>query len=283
MAAQRFLKFLLLLSLTLVVTLALAQSEGGENAADTSEQPPRLTLGSIEFLGGWPGFRLYGLRLGAQVEQFGFALEGSYNEAGIYASLAGRYYLPIPGPVPTFVNAGAGIFVDDPVFFAGVGAHIPLGLSDFRLSIEGGASRVLVFDQPQILPYASLALGYTFIFDSQALKEEKIAERQASTEGSGQGCVAGEPSASALRSSFVNRLKSRIAKARTTYAGSYRDLSYSYNITDVSISGERGRVEARYQGSATEVISGKRVSASGTINASFSWTGCSWRLEDYSY
>lgn len=257
----------------------------GWGLAQTVEDPddlPELALGSIEILGGWPGFQLFGLRFSVQVETFGVALSGSLTGMGPYLSLAGRYYLPLPIPVPTYASLGAGLFSRDPVLFATLGAHIPLTRS-LRLTLEGGVSRVVVFDQAQFLPYASVALGYTFAFEPQALSPNPVAAGASGAGAAIPACQPGPPDEGALGGAFARELRLFIAEARVVYAGVYRDLSYHYEITSADVSGQQGRVVAAYEGSVTEVLTGNRLSASGTIVAEFLWDGCGWRLQSYTY
>lgn len=177
---------------------------------------------------------------------------------------------------------GVGLFSRNPVLFATLGAHVPL-TRNVRLSLEGGVSRVVVLDQAQLLPYASVALGYTFAFAPRALGPGPAAAGADRGGAGAVGCRPGPPDEGAVAGAFAREVRLFLAEARVVYAVVYRDLNYSYEITSTSISGSFGRVTATYEGSVAEVLTGNRVSASGTIVAEFRWDGCSWRLQDYRY
>ena len=178
---------LLLLLLLSFFSLAQESSEAQNEASAESEEQTITGEGS-EFLilselalgTGFPGYQLYNVNFGFQKDAFGVNFRGSWTELGPYISMAGRYYTPIPIPVPTFVSLGAGYFSNSPTGLATVGAQIPFGVtSPFRATVEVGASVAPGFNGDiEILPTASLTVGYTFFIDTTPLTEEEKLERE---------------------------------------------------------------------------------------------------------
>lgn len=250
----------------------------------SSDDLPNLALGSFGVSGGWPGYQLYALNTSVQYDIFGLAARGSYTAAGPYVSLAGRVYLPIPIPVPTYASLGGGFFASDPVLFASLGGHVPLS-DNLRLDIEAGATRTVVFDRAQLLPYASVGISYVFTFDpAEHSSSRNLTPRSSLSEPESTVCTEPrEPDEESLRAAVGRRLRQFVAQARVTYAGVYRNLNYSYSITSLSIRGDRGSARIRYSGSVVEVATGRRHEGSGTASGEFRWDGCSWRNTSIDY
>jgi len=68
-----------------------------------------------------------------------------------------------------------------------------------------------------------------------------------------------------------------LADARAIYGSVYKDLSYNYRVTGMDLDGVVGEVRISYRGSVTEILTGKRLSASGEASAVYQWTGCAWQ------
>jgi hypothetical protein len=84
-----------------------------------------------------------------------------------------------------------------------------------------------------------------------------------------------------LETAFEREASAFIAEGYKTYGDQYSDVSYSYD-TRTDISGDEGRVTASF--SATLITNeGERLEQSGVVEATFSWSDCSWSLVDYSY
>ena len=272
----------LCLLLVAVGSGALAAGEGDGVERGTHEDLPRLALGSVGLASGFPGYQLYGLRAGVQVDAFGLALRGSYTSLGPYLGLAARYYLPVPIPAPTFVSLEGGVFNQKPVVALTAGAHVPLA-RHVRLDLEGGVSRVEVLGEAQLLPSVTIGLSYTFAFEPAA-REAQVREGREAGVVLGPHCPEVlEPDRAALRAAFSREVRAFLAEAQVVYAGTYRDLTYSYRVSRLEIDGVRGIVEAEYEGSVREVFGGNRVAASGTVTAEFRWDGCRWTLTSASY
>lgn len=288
-----------LLILSLIASWSLAQDAtttpipsnttveaAGDNGETVTEDTTEYGLAEFGFGVGWPGYHLYHARASFQYYAFALALEGSVTEIGPYLALSGRYYLPIP-LVPTYLSAGGGIFGEEYVLTAALGAHIPLGIDGWRLGLEAGVTRVTIskLDSANVLPYVTLSVGYSFPVDMTEY-ERGSSQREtnfASGESTSGSCSTTQPTVGSLRSAFHSEVNDFAATLRATYAGSYRDSSYNLTIDDVSIDGDTGDVSASFSASVVEIISGSVIEGSGSISASFSWTGCGWYLEDYDY
>ena len=252
----------------------------------TDADLPKLAIATFGLAAGFPGYQLYSVRASIQREALGLAVRGSYTSIGPYISLAGRYYLPIPIPVPTYLSVEGGLFAGRAVYGATAGGHIPLG-RNVSLDIEGGASRVTLLGEPQILPNISVGISYRVPFDTGDTagtgdRDPLTAAGERATPA--PGCVEPqEPDRGMLAGAFRDEVRKFLAEAKVVYAGTYKDLEYRYTLTRRTVENSRGRVRASYEGSVTEILTGKRVHASGDVNATFRWTGCSWRLVDADY
>jgi hypothetical protein len=251
-------------------------------AAAQANQGRYLVVNEVGFGVGYPTYQLYHAYYSFQRDQFGVAFKGSYTPTdGIYIGVAGRYYTPIPVPVPTFISLGAGISGGGANVAATFGAHIPFGLdSNWRATLEGGIAYV---GGQGIRPVASLGVGYVFYVDAAPLSEAEIKRRELLALG---GCGEKElttPNGDTVDEAFDIAIQDWIDGRRAQYAGVFTNLSYSKEITNIefSESGDETIVNARFSGSIVEVASGSELSASGTIEARFGWTGCAWRVLGY--
>lgn len=293
MAAKLFCMMLVVMVLVSFGTLVKAQSadaslEGTvtpEEATEELKEAPKFALGSLEVMGGWPGYQLYGLRGSLQFEQFGLAMSASYQQGLFFGLISARYYTPLPIPIPTYISLGAGFFDAEPVLSAAFGMHIPLGLdSNFRLNLEGGVHRSTIENNAQILPSFSIGLSYTFTFDATPTPGMVNATNGSNGDGAafGANCTEiREPDRDALDGIIDARVERFVSKAQVTYAGVYSNFRYSYNVGSITISGNRARVSGSYNVSLTEVATGTRISGSGRVEGTASWTGCGWSVEGY--
>jgi len=186
--SHRFKRFVFGLSLVfLAFGICFAQED---NDVLTGERSDFLVLSELSFGVGWPGYQIYHANLGFQKDAFGMNFRGSFTNQGPYFALSGRYYTPIPVPVPTFISAGAGYAANAPVGFASFGAQIPFGLSSpFRATVEAGISlSPSETDGLQISPTASLTIGYLFFIDTTPLTEEELREREFASSLPGKCC-----------------------------------------------------------------------------------------------
>jgi len=246
---------------------------------DTSDYDVLVDVG---FGVGWPGYQLYQFNVALQKDAFGIAFRGSWTEAGPYISAAGRYYTPIPIPVPTFVSVGAGVLVDNPVYFASLGAQLPVYGPDVRLTLEAGVSYQTIFQRGQVLPYVSAGLSYSFLINAAPISQEERARRELERLRP-PNCEPTDPDKGTLRSSLSRAVKREARQAKASYAGVYKDINYSYSIKDIEYEDNKARVTASYSASATQVVNGKRISSKGTITVKMSWNGCGWSVGGYSF
>jgi hypothetical protein len=260
----------------------LAGAAATPEAATQANQGRYLVVNELGFGVGYPTYQLYHVYYSFQRDQFGVAFKGSYTASdGIFLGVAGRYYTPIPIPVPTFVSLGAGITGGGATISATFGAHIPFGLdSNWRATLEGGVAYV---GGQGIRPVASLGVGYVFYVDAAPLSEEELKRRELLSLGNCREDQLTTPNPDTIDEAFDIAVQDWIDGNRAQYAGVYTNLSYSKSIDNVTFSeaGDEATINASFSGSIQEVGSGSKLSASGTIEAKFGWTGCSWRLLGY--
>ncbi len=245
----------------------------------TGEGSEFLILSELALGVGWPGYQLYNVNFGFQKDAFGVNFRGSWTELGPYVSMAGRYYTPIPIPVPTFVSLGAGYFSGSPTGLATLGAQIPFGVtSPFRATIEAGASIAPGFNSGiEILPTFALTIGYTFFIDTTPLSEEEKRERDLARSRPAN-CIPTEPDFSKLGSAFSKALDNELKRAKVRYAVVYRLNSWSYDVKNKEESGNSARWTGTWRAKITEVLTGNESSGNGDFSVNFGWNGCSWSV-----
>jgi hypothetical protein len=247
-----------------------------------SNQGRYLVINELGFGVGYPTYQLYHLYYGFQRDQFGVAFKGSYTASdGIFLSVAGRYYTPIPVPVPTFISLGAGIAGGNAAISATFGAHIPFGLSSpWRATLEGGVAYV---GNQGIRPVISLGVGYVFYVDAAPLSEEELKRRELVALGNCREDQLVAPNPDILDEAFDQTVQSWIDGNRAQYAGVFTNLKYNIDINSTTFNeaGDEATIDANWSGSVEEVGSGNEQSASGSVEARFGWTGCSWRTLGY--
>ena len=289
-SVQRVLLASLLLSLLLAGN-AYAQEAavGARPAREVGEETAETPLGLAAFgvSAGFPAYQAYALNASVQYRFVGLAARATWTpHAGVYGSLALRGYPPIPGsPVPVFLQAGFGAHLAGGTPFVAAGAHVPLS-RHLRIDIEAGAASVPLLDQRQIVPYLSLATSYAFSFDaSYALstrREERREEARERMIARGVDCGL-EPDGSLVGAAVSATVSGFLRDARATYGSLYTNLSYSYDIEEIEVDGDRAYARISYEGSVTEIASGKQISASGSASARFRWNGCSWSRTGIDY
>ncbi len=249
-----------------------------ESSELTGEGSEFLILTEVALGTGWPGYQLYNINAGFQKDSFGVNLKGSITEAGPYVHLAGRYFLPIPIPVPTFASVGGGFFSDSPVGTVTMGAQIPFGItSPFRATLEAGVALDTGLNGGlEVLPTASLTIGYTFFIETSPPDTSPIAQFNANNDVG--PCVPSEPNFGSLKSALDRKIDAELRKAKVKYSGVYRLGSWSYSTTKKSESANSATWEGTWRGSATEVLTGNTTRGEGTFKATFNWTGCSWNV-----
>ncbi|HEX7003740.1 MAG TPA: hypothetical protein VF168_06105 [Trueperaceae bacterium] len=270
-----------LLLVFLVVSIGLAQNEG------STSEPEVLGLAAVGVSAGFPAFQAYALNASVQYRFVGLATRATWTaDAGVYGSLALRGYPPIPGsPVPVFLEAGLGSHSGGAVPFLAAGGHIPLGRR-LRLDIEAGAASVPLLDQRQVVPFLSAGVSYAFAFDPSHALSTRRADREAEARervmARGGDCGL-EPDGAKVGRAVAATVSGFLRDARATYGSLYTNLSYSYDIEEIEVNGDRASASISYQGTVTEIATGKTISASGSASARFRWNGCSWSRTGVSY
>lgn len=266
-----------------VSSSSFAQETNQEETSETltGEGSEFLILSELAFGVGFPGYQLYNANVGFQKDSFGINFRGSITGLGPYLSLSGRYYTPIPIPVPTFISLGAGYFSGSPTGLATVGAQIPFGISSpFRATIEAGLSVAPGFNgEIEYLPTASVTIGYIFFVDTTPLTAEVIRERELAASRPA-GCVPTEPDKSLLGTAFSNKLDGELARAKVRYAGVYslNGSSYTKTSEDTNEAGDQVTWKGTWEATVTEVLTGKQSSGGGSFKVDFGWNGCGWSV-----
>ncbi len=264
---------------------ALARNQAAEVLTENSETEMTtitspLGLASFGISGGWPGYQLASVHGSIQYQGFGLAVRLGPTAAGLALGASVRYYPPLALPVPLYLAVGGTLYGDSSAMSITAGGHIPIS-ERFRIDVEAGAARVAPFGiDPHWLP--AVSAGVSWIIPVE-LGGRPAPELGANFGDGVPGAACGPATSAGLESAMDRTVNSFIRSASATYAGSFTDLSYSYDITDVSVHGDSATVTITYQGSVREVLSGNRQSASGTASADFVWTGCGWRNTGLNY
>lgn len=269
--------------------LLLGGSVGAQQQPTTTQAAVEGQLGLASFgvSVGFPAYQTYALNASMQYRYVGIAARTTWtSSAGFYGSLALRGYPPVPGsPVPVFVELGIGSHRGGLTSFAAAGAHVPL-TQHLRLDLEVGGARVPLLDEYDYVPFLSVGTSYAFSFDisetltrSRTRREEEARERRAAT---GVDCGL-EPDAARLSGAVSDTVRDFLRDARATYGSLYDNLEYSYDLVETDVDGDTASARIEYQGSATEIATGKTISASGSASARYHWNGCSWRRTGIDY
>jgi hypothetical protein len=294
------LKNLFCLSLLCSTSLLLAQdtppgTEGEQSAQESTETTTEeeattegldndgqyLVVNELGFGVGYPAYQLYHAYYSFQRDVWGVAFKGSYTASdGIYLGVAGRYYPPIPAPVPTFISLGAGITGNGGNVAATFGAHVPFGLgSPARATLEAG----LGYSGGSLQFVGSVGVGYTFFVDTAPISPQERRRRELERLGNCQPEEITEPDESQLEGAFDRAIDQFLDEARAQYAGSLSGLNYNVEIAEQTVNGSEATIEADFSGSVTVSGTGDKARASGSITALFGWTGCSWKMLEYDY
>ncbi len=121
------------------------------------------------------------------------------------------------------------------------------------------------------------------VLERREIVVEADAALDAEGADSGASACSAAPDGASLEAAFQRSVDAFLAGARLTYGRRYHDLSYDLRVLSADVSAERGAVEASYEGSAVDGDTGEEVSASGTIDADYRWSGCGWDLVGFTY
>lgn|GEM_PF-1259986 len=286
-----------LLLLTLSLTLAHPEDAAGSEAQDPDataaaemveqEFDEDLALATFGVSAGFPSYQTYALNAGFRYEFIGLNARATYTPfAGLYAGASIRAYPPIPGiPLDMFLEAGGGVHDAGMVPFVGGGAHVPLS-PELRLDLEGGAAFVPMINGRDTVPYVSVGVSYVFALDPADIRtgsssRASTMEERFSAASGGQVCTEPtEPTSDGISGIVDDIVSDIVRQLRATYGAQARNVSYSYSVGSVSISGNNATASVPYRGSAT--YAGERHSISGTATATFRWTGCNWVSQGFS-
>ncbi len=259
-------------------------STDGSSTTTVNDTSPPPVLGAFGVSAGFPSYQTVAGYLSAQYQYLGFQVKGSYTAVGPYVALELRGYPPVPVPVPLFVGIGGGYYGGNVTYFGTLGAHVPLSLH-VRLDLEGGVANVPLLAKRAWAPYLSVGVSYAFPFVPTHGGYGPEAAAPMSLAGSpGPVCEKSDtPDRGMLLEAFHRTVKGFLDSARATYGSIYTDLSYSFDVTSVRVSGDHGVVKIHYKGSVRTIATGKRESASGNASAVYRWNGCGWSTVDVSY
>ncbi len=274
----------LLLTLCCVLGVAVAQDEGVVEVEGFVKRAPATLMVGVH--GGLPGYRNVGVGAAIKADQFGVALRGGWGTVGASFGAQGRWYPPVPAPMPFYVGLGVDAYAGNATPHAVLGAHVPLARA-WRLDLEGGVARASLAGTTVWAPHLSVGVAYAFTFDlgpSEPGDDAAAVSELPSSRGPvGVRCEPGPPDPGALDAAVSAAVQSFVRDGVALYGNAYRDLRYRYAITGRSFEGDDADVDIRYSGSARAVVGGEVVEAAGVAQARFTWSGCTWRLRDVSY
>ena len=267
----------------LLAFLCLSGTQAYAQSSETveAEQHGVPVLVSLGAGTGFPGFNRFSVNAAMQYRSFGLNVKLAPTPAGLYFGGGLRGYLPFGGFVPLYLGAGGGAYGEGSELHLVLGGHVPVS-EHFRIDFELGAARANAMDTASWLPWVTVGVSYSFPVETGATPEALARLAQSGGTVDPALCVL-PPDEDGLISAFERTLSSFIRSAEATYGGSYTDLQYSYEITNVSMSDTSGTVTISYRGSVRSLVGGGRESASGTASASFSWNGCRWSRTSIDY
>ena len=273
-----------LCTLCCVLGAAVAQNGDVVEVEGAVDRAPATLMVGVH--GGLPGYRNVGVGAAVKADQFGVALRGGWGTVGASFGAQGRWYPPLPAPVPFYVGLGVDAYAGNATPHAVVGAHVPLSPA-WRFDLEGGVARASLAGDTVWAPHLSVGVAYAFTIDlgaAEAGDEDAAASERPSTRGSlGARCEPFPPDPGALDAAVAATVQSFVRDGVALYGNAYRDLRYRYAIERRDIDGDTAVVTIRYSGSARVIVGGEVVQAAGDAQARFTWSGCAWRLRDLSY
>jgi len=274
----------LLLTLCGCLAAATAQGEDAIEVEGSVERAPATLMVGLH--GGLPGYRNLGVGAAIKADQLGVALRGGWGTVGASFGVQGRWYPPLPAPVPFYVGLGVDAYAGNVAPHAVLGAHVPLSPA-WRFDLEGGVARATLAGTTVWAPHLSVGVAYAFTFDlasSEPVDGDATASARTRSLGPfGVRCEPGPPDPGALDAAVSAAVQSFVRDGVALYGNAYRDLRYRYAIERRDVAADEATVDVRYSGSARAVVGGELVEASGVAQARFTWNGCTWRLRDLSY
>lgn len=283
----------MLLALVAFWAVPLAHAQADPGAYEAQDEPLVTVKGhaddgstpglfSVGVSGGFPSYQTVAISVALQAEFVGAQLKGSWTPAGVYLGGQLRVYPPIPVPVPLYIGVGGGVYGSNVSYHIAAGAHVPLG-KNLRLDLEGGLANVPQLNDRAWAPH--IAVGVSYAFPLELTPSSTTNERPARTETpASPSCTSpGAPDADLIPAVIGRIVDDWILSARATYGSVYTDLSYTYSLRRVLVSGNNADVTVAYSGSVTEILTGVRQKASGDAQVQLSWTGCGWGGAAVSY
>lgn len=261
--------------------VATAQDPVESEESYGAELGAPLTLFSVGVTAGFPSYQSVAVAASIQAQYVGLQLKASWTAVGPYVAGQLRGYVPLPVPVPVYLGAGGGVYGKNASYHFVIGTHVPLG-KNLRLDVEAGAANVPLLADRAWAPHISVGASYALPVDLTAVASSAADPAGAAQSGpqEGQGVGSGRcedsPDADAVRGAVHDTVDDWLRSAQATYGSVYRDLSYNYQIRNVSIRGSDATVTVSYSGSVVEILTGKSHRASGTATATFRWSGCRW-------
>jgi hypothetical protein len=232
---------------------------------------PAVAAFGVQF--GFPAYRTAGVTGSFQARFVGLALRVGGGPGGVAVGAQARAYVPLPLPVPTFVGAGFDAFDGRFAPHVVAGVHVPVA-ERWRLDVEGGAAWVPLLDDWLVVPYLGAGVSYAFSI-GWSPGEANASERPAAGTAAPR-CVPGPPDVGALDAAVAATVRRFVADAIGTYGSVYRGLRYSTSVRTLAQEGARATMGVAYEGSVTEILTGREVAASGTAEVDFRWDGCRW-------
>jgi len=245
------------------------------------ERAPASVMLSLH--GGLPAYRSVTLGATLKAEQFGVALRGGWGTVGASFGAQVRWYPPLPGALPLYVAVGADAYDGSVTPHGVVGVHVPLGQA-LRFDLEGGVASATLGGERVVTPHLSVGIAYAFSVDVAPSGSGTSSPTTAPTAaGASARCEPEPPNAASLDAAVDASVRAFVRDGVALYGNAYRDLRYRYTIVERRLNAERAEVVVRYSGSARAILGGQLVEAAGDAVASYTWTGCGWRLRELNY
>ena len=277
-----------LLALAWAASWASAQgpSTGGAPAAEPEiagvgpDTVPAVASFGVQF--GFPAYRTAGVSAGLQARFVGVAVHAGGGPGGVAFGLEARAYPPVPVPLPLYLAGGVDLYAGRTAPYVALGAHLPIG-GGWRLDVAAGVAWTPLLDEVQIAPLVAVGTSYAVPLELSAADAAPTAPAAVAGRAGGPACDPGPPDPSALDAALAATVRRFVADAVAAYGSVYRDLSYRTSVASRRLEGDRATLTVRYAGSVVEILTGRRVEASGEAEVDFRWDGCRWRRSGLRY
>jgi hypothetical protein len=226
---------------------------------------------------GFPAYRTAGLSASLQARFVGIVVRAGVGPGGTAIGLQGRVYPPVPIPVASYLGVGVDLYAGRVAPHAVVGLHAPLG-GRWRLEAEVGVAWTPLLDEVRAAPLLGVGMAYAFplsVVPSEGAAVSGADDTFAGTER-GVRCERGPPDLARLDAALDETVHRFVSDAVAAYGSVYRGLRYRTSVVGRALDGDRVTITVAYEGSVTEILTGRSVEAAGEAEVDFRWDGCRW-------